>query len=112
MRAAKTKEINLPDISNIEQLRDHALATIKRLNNGQLSVEEAGVTAKLYESVISASKTELAYHHMLGQKPKIEFLEGAKLVQGNIIDANPQIFLEKKSSKVGGRIKLEGKGKK
>ena len=64
-------------MNNIEELRNHAIETLKKLDNKQIEMSEAGVTAKLYESVISSLKTEMEYHKMLGHLPRIKFLEGA-----------------------------------
>ena len=64
-------------MDNIEELRNHAIATLKKLENKQIDMSEAGVTAKLYESLMSSLKTEMEYHKMLGHLPRIKFLEGA-----------------------------------
>lgn len=64
-------------MKNIEELRGHAIDTLKKLESKKIDMAEAGVTAKLYESVISSLKTEMEYHKMLGQSPRIKFLEGA-----------------------------------
>lgn len=64
-------------MKNIEELRDHAIGTLKKLENKQIELAEAGITAKLYESLMSSLKTEMEYHKMLGHIPEIKFLEGA-----------------------------------
>ena len=64
-------------MNNIEDLRDHAIATLKKLETKEIDMAEAGVTAKLYESLMSSLKTEMEYHKMLGHLPRIKFLEGA-----------------------------------
>jgi len=48
-----------------------------KLGSKKIDIDEAGVTGKLYENIISALKTEMEYHKMLGQEPKIKFLEGS-----------------------------------
>ncbi len=64
-------------MKNIEELRNHAIATLEKLEHKEIDMAEAGVTAKLYESLMSSLKTEMEYHKMLGHLPKIKFLEGA-----------------------------------
>ena len=64
-------------MDNIEDLRAHAINTLKKLESRKIDMAEAGVTAKLYESIISSLKTEMDYHKMLGRSPEISFLEGA-----------------------------------
>ncbi len=58
-------------------MREHALGTLNKLAAHKIELMEAGVTAKLYESIISSLKTEIEYHKMLGNEPTIKFLEGA-----------------------------------
>lgn len=65
----------MDDIKNINDLRAHAILTLKKLEKGKIDMSEAGVTAKLYESVISSLKIELEYNKMLGSDPFIPFLE-------------------------------------
>lgn len=64
-------------MNNIEDLRNHAIETLKKLETKKIDMAEAGVTAKLYESLMSSLKTEMEYHKMLGHLPQIKFLEGA-----------------------------------
>ena len=64
-------------MNNIEELREHAILTLKKLESKAIDMAEAGVTAKLYESLMSSLKTEMEYHKMLGHLPRIKFLEGA-----------------------------------
>jgi len=64
-------------MQNIEDLRQHAIATLQKLETKKIDIAEAGVTAKLYESLMSSLKTEMEYHKMLGHLPRIKFLEGA-----------------------------------
>ncbi len=64
-------------MNNIEDLREHAISTLKKLETKAIDMAEAGVTAKLYESLLSSLKTEMEYHKMLGHLPRIKFLEAA-----------------------------------
>jgi hypothetical protein len=59
---------------NIDELRDHALETLQKLVKKQISIEEAGVTGKLYESVVSTLKIQIDYAKAIDQKPNIKFL--------------------------------------
>jgi hypothetical protein len=62
-------------IKNINQLREHAIETLERLEKGKIDCTEAGVTAKLYESVIASVKIELEYNRMTDKIPNIAFIE-------------------------------------
>lgn len=66
------------DIKNINDLRTHAVNTLKDLEKQKIDVVEAGVIGKLYENIMSSLKTEMEYHKMLNRHPEIKFLEGAK----------------------------------
>lgn len=61
-------------IKNIDDLRQDALDTLEKLSNGEIDVDQAGVTAKLYESVMSTVKTQLQVAVMLRREPNIPFL--------------------------------------
>ena len=62
-------------VKNIEILRDHAIQTLLKLESGEIDTGEAGVTHKLYESVISTCKAEMEYNKMLDREIVIPFLE-------------------------------------
>lgn len=66
-------------MDNIHDLRQHAIATLEKLGTKKIDIMEAGVTAKLYENIMSSLKTEMEYHKMLGHTPTIDFLEGAPI---------------------------------
>ena len=59
---------------NIDELRDHALDTLEKLVKKQISIEEAGVTGKLYESVVSTLKIQIDYAKAIDKQPNIKFL--------------------------------------
>lgn len=84
-------------IKNISALRDHAIETLEKLEKGRIDVMEAVANARLYDSMLHSSKLEMSYHKMLGQKPEIKFLEGAKTY---VHDVKPQILgIEQKKKK-------------
>ncbi len=83
-------------INSIEDLRNHAIKTLEKLESKKIDMAEAGVTAKLYESLMSSLKTEMEYHKMLGQLPRIKFLESATYE----VKANKQAMIESKKSKI------------
>ena len=62
-------------ITNIDQLRNHALLTLERLESKEIDVNQAGITAKLCETIISTIKQELTYNAMLQRETPIKFLE-------------------------------------
>lgn len=80
-------------IKNISTLRDHAIETLENLKKKTIDVVEAGVTAKLYESIMSSLKTELDYHKMLDQRPSIAFLNGADILE---VEVNKKRLINKK----------------
>ena len=61
-------------VKNITDLRDDALKTLEKLQKGKIDIEEAGVTSKLYENIMSTIKTQLEAAKMLGLQPNIPFL--------------------------------------
>lgn len=70
----------MKEIKNIEDLRHHAIQTLKKLEKKEINTTEAGITAKLYESIISSVKTELEFNRMLEKEPDIPFLEYKKTI--------------------------------
>lgn len=68
-------------IKNILDLRRHAAQTLEQLEKGKIDKAHAAVNAKLYESIVSSLKTELEYHKVLKQKPIIEFLDCAEVME-------------------------------
>lgn len=74
-------------IRDIDALRKHAIETLEKLSKGTISTEEAGVTGKLCENVVSTLKVQLEYAKMLSQEPDIAFLESSTLPKGRLIDA-------------------------
>lgn len=62
-------------IRNIEELRDHALATIDKLAAGKIDVTDAVAASKLYSNVMDSVKLELDYHKILDRKETIHFME-------------------------------------
>lgn len=61
-------------ITNLGELRDHALSVLEKLEKKEIDVAEAGVVGKLCESVISTVKVQLEYSRMVKREPKIEFI--------------------------------------
>ena len=78
-------------IVDIDSLRQHAIDTLQKLSRGEISTEEAGVTGKLCENVVSTIKVQLEYSKMLQQQPTIDFLENCTLPQGRIIEEVKQL---------------------
>lgn len=78
------------DIKNIEDLREHAIETLRRLETQVIDVAEAGVTAKLYENIMSSVKTELEYNKMIDRAPVIPFMESHST---KMIDVTPSTKL-------------------
>lgn len=74
------------EIRDIDSLRDFAIETLKKLSTGKISTEEAGVTGKLCENIVSTVKVQLEYAKMLDQQPNIQFLENCTLPKGRLIE--------------------------
>lgn len=77
-------------IKTIEHLREHAIETLEKLAAGKIDANEAGVTGKLCENVISTVKAELEYAKMLRVEPKIDFL-GDLSKRPKIIEHKPDL---------------------
>ena len=73
-------------ITDIDKLRKHAIDTLEKLSRKEITTEEAGVTGKLCENVISTIKVQLEYAKMLHNDPEIKFLENCTLPRGRIIE--------------------------
>ncbi len=61
-------------IKNIDQLRDKVLEAFDQLSAGQIDTQEAGVIAKLSETIISGIKTQMDYARLTGSQPVLPFL--------------------------------------
>lgn len=83
------------DIKDIDSLRQHAINTLKKLQNGKISIEEAGVTGKLCENIVSTLKVQLEYAKMLQAEPNIDFLDGSTLPKMRVIEESKKIFKKK-----------------
>jgi hypothetical protein len=57
----------------MDDLREHVLAVLGKLNDGKIDIQEAGIVAKLSETVISGIKTQLEYARLNDVQPTIEF---------------------------------------
>lgn len=73
-------------ITNIDSLRQHAIDTLDKLSKREISVEEAGVTGKLCENIVSTIKVQLEYSKMIDQQPEISFLEDCTMPKGRLIE--------------------------
>jgi hypothetical protein len=61
-------------IKDIEDLRKDAIKTLEKLQKSSITIEEAGVTGKLYESIMASVKLQLEVCKMVGREPRIPFL--------------------------------------
>lgn len=73
-------------IVDIDSLRKHAIDCLEKLSTGRITTEEAGVTGKLCENIVSTVKVQLEYAKMLDQQPTIDFLEKNTMPKGRILD--------------------------
>lgn len=61
-------------IKDIDSLRDHVLDVFSKLSEGEIDIHEAGIVAKLSETVISGLKTQMEYARLTDSRPNISFL--------------------------------------
>jgi hypothetical protein len=61
----------------MSDLRIHAVETLNLLRNKDIDTIEAGVTAKVYDSIISSCKAEMEYAKLKDCEVDIKFLEDA-----------------------------------
>jgi hypothetical protein len=73
-------------IKNINSLREDAILTLEKLEKKEIDITEAGIRAKLYETIISSAKSQMMYAGMLNKQPKIEFMGEClgKTIEGKI----------------------------
>ena len=72
-------------IKNITELRELALETLEKLRDGKIELSEAVATGKLCDNVINTVKAELQYHLMIGEQPKIPFMQGQRVIEGQTV---------------------------
>ena len=71
------------NINTLDDLRDKVLEALEALNNGEIDLQQAGVIAKLSETVISGVKTQMDYARLTDQTPHIPFIDNcAKTIEG------------------------------
>jgi hypothetical protein len=73
-------------ILDIEALRQHAIDALEKLSKKEITIEEAGVTGKLCENVVSTLKIQLEYSKMTEDEPNIPFLGDCQLKKGKLIE--------------------------
>jgi len=69
IKSPKSKQIN-----NITDLRNHALGVLRRLQDGEIGLQEAATNAGLTASIISTIKTQMDYAKATEEKPNIPFM--------------------------------------
>lgn len=89
----------MSQITDIDSLRQHAIDTLAKLSKREISVEEAGVTGKLCENIVSTVKVQLEYAKMLQQEPDINFLERCTMPKGRLIEETKKLAAPKKEVK-------------
>ncbi len=74
-------------IKNLDQLRSVILETIEKLQTKKIDVVDAGVLAKLSETVISGLKTQMEYARLTETVPNLDFMGDnyeVKLLESNV----------------------------
>ena len=69
----------------ITGVRDHLLDVFHGLKTGAVKIKEATELNNTAGKIISSAKTQLAYHYMRQEKPRIPFLDGDV-----VVDAKPK----------------------
>ncbi len=75
-------------ITNLEDLRNLVLENIQKLTNNEIDIQNAAVSCKAVDTVISTIKTELDYYRMIGKTPVIPFIDensSHKMIEGEIL---------------------------
>lgn len=62
-------------IKNSDQLRNHILRSIEKLDENKIDINELATIAKAGETIFSSLKLQLAYNNMRNEIPNIEFLQ-------------------------------------
>jgi hypothetical protein len=73
-------------ISNIDQLREDALKTIERLDNGEIDATNASAKSKLYDDVMNSLKLQMFYAKLKEERPNIPFLNTSTVIEGTMVD--------------------------
>jgi hypothetical protein len=83
-------------IKTIEELRDHLLNTIEKLDNDQINLQDAAITGKLCDDVLHTIKVQMEYAKMKNQQEQFSmpFMDGGK--NNRLIDGDSVRFLNDK----------------
>ncbi len=76
-------------IKNIEQLRNAGLEILDQLKSKSINPAEAGITAKIFETIMTSVRLQMEYSSQLKEIPHIPFLQSCHKSQGNMFDATP-----------------------
>jgi hypothetical protein len=71
---AKEKNRKALEIKSLDDLREYAVATLEKLENGEIETCEAGVRGKLCENIVSTLKVQMDYAKMTNRLPHIPFI--------------------------------------
>lgn len=88
MALQRSKKIN-----NMEDLRESALETLQKLQDGAIELNEAVAVAKLCDSVIGTVKQEIEYQKHLNLQKEIPFLNTTDM---RTIESEQSTFEERK----------------
>lgn len=80
-------------INNIDDLRSVVVNALEELRDKKITIEEAGVTGKLCESVTSTLKLQVEVAKMLGREPNVPFL--GETCSGRLIDLSHKNTIKK-----------------
>lgn len=80
----------------MSDLRVHAVETLNLLRNKDIDTIEAGVTAKVYDSIISSCKAEMEYARLKDCEVTIPFLDDAKAAELEALENTQPVFQVKR----------------
>lgn len=80
----------------MSDLRVHAVETLNLLRNKDIDTIEAGVTAKVYDSIISSCKAEMEYARLKDCEVTIPFLDDAKAAALEALENTQPVFQVKR----------------
>lgn len=73
-------------IKNIEELRNAGLEILDQLKSKKISPAEAGITAKIFETIMTSVRLQMEYSHQLKEVPQIPFLQDCHRSKRGIIN--------------------------
>ncbi len=88
-------------IKNLDDLREMVLDTLESLSSNKIDMQQAGIIAKLSETIVSGLKTQMEYARLTDEKPLIPFISRCSRVIEH--EGNVKQLVKKENKNHGGR---------